>query len=266
VDAWNATVQRQVTNSISAEIAYVGSKGTHGFAGNGPNYDVNPARVGPGTDPTQAFLVSNPKVPCLPGSTPNFGNCGPATYAGFTPTVSQNSRRPLFPAIPFDLGNYYGNDAASTYNAFEAKIEKRFSQGLQFVSHYTFAHAYNYTDSYYAGSHSVAWGPVDFNRNQVWVFNTVYELPFGKGKSYLGSSGRGMDYVVGGWQVSNTTNWSRITLDREFRRVRKRARYRPMPSEQRRFWFVQPKARFARPDHSHDYVLYAASPNGLSGC
>jgi hypothetical protein len=36
----------------------------------------------------------------------------------------------------------------------------------------------------------------------------VYELPFGKGKAYLGNVSKGMDYLVGGWQVSNTTNWS----------------------------------------------------------
>jgi hypothetical protein len=40
------------------------------------------------------------------------------------------------------------------------------------------------------------------------VFNTVYELPFGKGKKYMANSGRAMDYLVGGWQVANTTNWS----------------------------------------------------------
>ena len=192
VDAWNATVQRQVTNTISAEVAYVGSKGTHGFAGDGPNYDINPARVGPGND----LVAADPNNP------------GHNKYVGFSAFTPQNNRRPLFPQIPFDLGNYYGNDAASTYNAFEVKAEKRFSQGLQFVTHYTFSHAYNYTDSYYAGSHSVAWGPVDFSRNHVWILNTVYELPFGKGKPYLSGSGKGIDYVVGGWQLSNTTNWS----------------------------------------------------------
>jgi hypothetical protein len=194
VDAWNATVQRQLTNTMTAEIGYVGSKGTHGFAGDGPNYNVNPARVGPGND----LVVADP-IPTNPNN---------QKYAGFSPAVPQNNRRPLFPRIPFDLGNYYGNDAASTYNAFEVKVEKRFSQGLQFLTHYTFSHAYNYTDSYYAGSHAIAWGPADFNRNHVWVLNTVYELPFGKGKSFLGNSGRAMDYAIGGWQISNTTNWS----------------------------------------------------------
>jgi len=33
-------------------------------------------------------------------------------------------------------------------------------------------------------------------------------LPFGKGKAFLGNSGRAMNYVIGGWQLSNSTNWS----------------------------------------------------------
>src|SRR6202040_3971890 len=54
----------------------------------------------------------------------------------------------------------------------------------------------------------VAYGPNDFVRNQVFVINTVYALPFGRGKMFLGNSGRAVDYLVGGWQVTNTTNWS----------------------------------------------------------
>jgi Carboxypeptidase regulatory-like domain/TonB dependent receptor len=192
VDSWNATVQRQITNTISAEVAYVGSKGTHGFAGDNPNYDVNPVAAGPGTD----LVVADPSNP------------GHNKYAGFTPNIPQNQRRPLFPTIPFDLGNYYGNDASSTYNAFEVKVEKRFASGLQFLSHYTYSHADNFDGTYYAISHTISHGPVDFNRKNVFVFNTVYELPFGKGKKYMGNASRGVDYIVGGWQVANTTNWS----------------------------------------------------------
>jgi hypothetical protein len=173
VDAWNATVQRQITNTISLEVAYVGSKGTHGFAGNGPNYDVNQYSI-----------------------------------AGFGTALTQNERRVLFPKIPFSLGNYYGNDAPSTYNAFEIKADKKFAKGLQFISHYTFAHAKNDDNNYYPIDHKISWGPVDFNRDHVFVINTVYELPFGKGRTYLSSANRAVDYVVGGWQFSNTTNWS----------------------------------------------------------
>jgi len=107
-----------------------------------------------------------------------------------------------------DLGNYYGNDASSDYNAFEAKVDKRFNHGLQFITHYTFAHSRAYDSNYYAVSHAIAVGPNDFVRNQVWVFNPVYELPFGKGKQFLGSASGPVNYLVGGWQLSNSTNWS----------------------------------------------------------
>jgi hypothetical protein len=193
VDAWNATLQRQLTNTMSLEVSYVGSKGTHGFVGDGPNYDINPARAGDGND----LVVPDPANP------------GHNKYAGFNAFTSQNQRRPLYPTIPFDLSNYYGNDAASTYNAFEVKVDKRFAQGLQFLSHYTYAKAYGYPqDNYYAVSHLYSWGRVDFNRNHVWVFNPIYELPFGKGKKYMGDASRVKDYIIGGWQISNTTNWS----------------------------------------------------------
>jgi hypothetical protein len=106
------------------------------------------------------------------------------------------------------LGNYYGNDASTNYNAFEAKVDKRFSQGLQFITHYTFSRSRAYNGTYYPDSHPIAYGPNDFTRNHVFVITTVYELPFGKGKTFLGDSGRAMDYVIGGWQLSNNTNWS----------------------------------------------------------
>jgi len=190
VDAWNVSLQDQVTNTLSITASYVGSKGTHGFAGDGPNYDVNPVSM---------YLYNTPD-PNNPGH-----------------NYSQNARRPLCglnlansqcTKIPFDLGNYYGNDAASTYNAFEVLAEKRFSNGLQFLTHYTFSHTFGYDSNYYAINHGIAWGAVDFARNQVWVANIVYELPFGKGKSLMGDAGKAMNYLVGGWQLSNTTNWS----------------------------------------------------------
>lgn len=189
VDAWNATVQRQLTNTLSLEASYVGSKGTHGFAGNGPNYDVNPVSMN------------------------LYGVIDPLTGKPY----AQNLRRPLCRpdlttdtcnGIGFSLGNYYGNDAGSNYNSFQLKVDKRFSQGLQFLAHYTFSHANNFNDTYYAVNHDIAWGPVDFNRNHVFVINTVYELPFGKGRPYMGGAGKALNYVVGGWQLSNTTNWS----------------------------------------------------------
>jgi hypothetical protein len=46
------------------------------------------------------------------------------------------------------------------------------------------------------------------NRNHVWVLNTVYELPFGRGKPFAGSASKALDLIIGGWQINNTLNWS----------------------------------------------------------
>src|SRR5258707_5741440 len=202
VDAFNATIQRQLTPSISLEVAYVGSKGTHGFTGNNPNYDINPVSMA-----LYGVIDPNTITPANPQGSPYDQNlrrplCKPVF--GGTPGNPQN----MCTGITFGLGNYYGNDASSTYNAFEVKVEKRFTQGLQFISHYTYSHANGYDGTYYPIDHRIAWGPVDFNRNHVWVFSPVYELPFGKGKQYMGDAGRALDYVVGGWQLSNNTTWS----------------------------------------------------------
>ncbi len=43
VDAWNLSVQRQLTNSVSATLAYVGNKGSHTFAGDGQTVNLNGA-------------------------------------------------------------------------------------------------------------------------------------------------------------------------------------------------------------------------------
>jgi hypothetical protein len=107
-----------------------------------------------------------------------------------------------------DQGNFLGNNANSSYNALQVKIDKRFAHGFQLLSHYTFAHAYADVNNYYAVNHAEVWAPDDQVRNHAWVTSGVYELPFGKGKPFAGNAGRAEDLIVGGWQITGTTNWS----------------------------------------------------------
>jgi hypothetical protein len=39
-----------------------------------------------------------------------------------------------------------------------------------------------------------------YDRPNVFKVSTVYELPFGRGKTFLGGAGRLVDTLVGGWQ------------------------------------------------------------------
>jgi hypothetical protein len=176
LDAWNVTVQREITKNASAELSYVGNKGTHVFAGNGPSFNLNPA-----------------------------------TVVGF-PTLSFNQRRRFHGA--FNGGTccdvdftYLGNNSSNNFNALEGKIEKRFSGGLQVLAHYTWSKALNFSDDYFAIDPRVNYGVDDNNRRHVFLISTLYELPFGRGKMFASDLPRWLDYIVGGYQLNNITTW-----------------------------------------------------------
>jgi hypothetical protein len=222
VDEWNATVQRQVTATLNVSVAYVGNKGTHMFAGTGPSYDPNQVAVGQGTNVITCTL--NP-IPA--------GGCPAADVAlgGFNPFTPPNNRRPFFlngvpaftypgsfyttptgaqlPTPPCCSGDfsYFGNDASNKYDALQIKAEKRMSWGLQFLAHYTFSHAYAYDSTYFPIDPQLAWGPNPYNRNQVVVVSAIYDLPVGRGKTFLSDAGRVTNFLIGGWQISNTTTY-----------------------------------------------------------
>jgi len=207
LDAWNATVQRQLTATMSVNIAYVGNKGTHVFAGDGPTYNVNNPSIN-GYCANAGCTAITPQA----YRRPYFNAFSYAGYADPTNTAANLPGAPrqvpgVLQCCSTDQGNYLGNDASSKYNAFQIELEKRFSHGLQVLSHYTFAHAYKYDSSYYPNDPRVAYGPDDEVRNHLWVNNVVYQLPFGKGQPFAGNSGRAEDLVIGGWQISGTTTW-----------------------------------------------------------
>lgn len=171
VDQWNATVQRQVTSTLSATLAYVGNKGTHQFAGGGPAYGAN--------EPT---------------------------VVGFGAGLPRNNRRPYYLKYGWTQGiDYFGNDADNHYNSLQATVEKRFSQGLSFQGSYTFQHSLNYDSNYYNINKKIDRGLNDDYRNHLIIFTQVYDLPFGKGKKWAPNVGRAGDLLIGGWSINSAT-------------------------------------------------------------
>ncbi len=45
VTAYNVAIQRQMTNNLTLDIAYMGNFGRHGFNGDGPAYNLNPPNI-----------------------------------------------------------------------------------------------------------------------------------------------------------------------------------------------------------------------------
>jgi hypothetical protein len=213
IDQWNATVQRQITPTLNITASYIGNKGTHVFSGQSPAYNSNEVAVGPGTNDVACPTPTTCKLAGFTPAQPQadrrrlFLNGVPAfTYPGFTYVNAFGVVTPTPSCCAVDT-NYFGNDADNKYNALQVKAEKRISAGLQFLMHYTFSHAYGYDQGYFSVNKKFAWGPNPYNRNQVFVANAIYELPIGRGKKFMSGSGRAMDLVVGGWQVTNTLTY-----------------------------------------------------------
>ena len=179
---YNLAFQYQWTRTMTMEMAYVGNVGRHGFVGDSPSYNVNPVNIVnygvPGISQAQRQYFNG-----------RFSN-GICCSGGI-------------------LGDYLGNDANSNYNSLQVKVTQNMNHGLQFIAFYTWSRALHYGDqNYYAISPAIAYGPWDQNRSQVFVTNMVWDLPFGKGKTFAGNASRAEDLVIGGWQITGTLNWS----------------------------------------------------------
>jgi hypothetical protein len=101
------------------------------------------------------------------------------------------------------------------YHAMQWTVRKRFSQGLMFDFNYTLAKSIDLTSNsesdFDGGSYAVLLNPYntalnkgvsDYDVRHTVSGFAVYQLPFGKGKKLLGQSGKLLDALVGGWQVS----------------------------------------------------------------
>jgi hypothetical protein len=93
-------------------------------------------------------------------------------------------------------------------------LERRFSNGLSFQTHYTWSHSIN--DGAIGGGEANGQQNVNCRqcdkgdsatdvRHNVTA-NAVYELPFGPGKAYLHDAGV-LAKIAGGWEVSTLGTW-----------------------------------------------------------
>lgn len=113
-----------------------------------------------------------------------------------------------------DIGSISGTATFGygSYDALTAKLEKRLSNGLQFITAYTYGHAFANSGTTLSGSPglytkdplnfatSYASASWDIRHNLTTGFN--YQLPFGRGKQYGVNLNRAVDAFLGGWQLN----------------------------------------------------------------
>jgi hypothetical protein len=101
------------------------------------------------------------------------------------------------------------------YSGLQTKVERRLTNGLQFIGTYTWSHATDNSTGPWSptsGSGSIyttASGP-QFKMNlgntgddqrQAATFAGLWELPFGRGKQFGAKMNRALDEAVGGWEL-----------------------------------------------------------------
>jgi hypothetical protein len=121
---------------------------------------------------------------------------------------------PLWQYMAYNTNLGYGN-----YNALTVSAKKRLAKGLQFQASYIYARNLSNADGaattpadVFAGEFGgfisnprhpgLDYGNVAFTRRNRFLTTFLYELPFGKGKTFLQGANGLVDRVVGGWELS----------------------------------------------------------------
>jgi len=188
---YNLAVQQELGASYAFELAYVGSTSHH-----------------------------------LPYKVGDINRPDPVT--GVRPTTSY---------LGSIEAQYSRGDA--NYNGLQTKVTKRFTNNLNFLASYTWAHNRdNGPSPFNLGQNSdypqdprnlrAEWGSADTDVRHTFTFSGIYKLPFGRGQALLASANRGLDMLVGGWQLNSIftvrtgtpVNVFRSTYDKQLQGLR----------------------------------------------
>ncbi len=215
VQNWSLEIQHQFAPDLIFSLGYIGNHATHLNSNLQQLNAIDPKFLPLG------FRL-NDSVTSAEGQA-TLASLGVTVPAWFEALYSP-SGKDLVGQLLLPFPQYQGittnccleNLGQSTYHALEAKLERRFRNGLNLTASYTFSKTLTNADSAYAGL--TAFGSSDtFNAQNprdlksekalsfqdvphMFVLSYLYELPVGKGKKFLNKGGV-TDKILGGWQV-----------------------------------------------------------------
>jgi hypothetical protein len=178
---WNIFVERKLTDALSANVGYVGSRASHMVV----PFDFNQPEPDPGPVSTWRPL---------------------------------DERRPLFALNP-NIGVTSGTNSIGigAYDALQTSLRQRPTEGLEFLASYTYSKALSDNVGYYGVGFSQTagqgyyyldstnpqkdYGPSPYDMRHNFSLATIYEVPYGKAR---GTNPVGVkDAVLGGWTVNS---------------------------------------------------------------
>ncbi len=248
IQMWSGGVQRELPGNMLLSVSYIGNRAVHLTSMLNPINQTNPKYLtmfcpsGNKNDPNCPMSPNSPNsawtsaVSQADLQTAGYSQatvtCGPNTnnpgLSGtfFTPYVNflcdygsgAGLSRALLPYPQFNpsesaggLTNQFNMAGSSTYNALQAQVQKRFSNGLTFLVNYTLSKNMSNTDSGFSSfnfgaengfNQKAEWSVSQNDETHVVNITGVYELPLGPGKQFLNHGGTLMKNVLGGWQLS----------------------------------------------------------------
>jgi hypothetical protein len=225
LDAWNVSVQRSLSPTISLTLSYVGNKGTHTLSdGDGNNTNPNEAGI---TLPSQ-YSVTGSSLTFNPAG----GNCypaGPNCVAGGVPNLVGGGVKPSTTLIQNGITSnatflqryvggtltacggpcgwtqgitYYGDNQNTAYNAFQASLAKTYTKGLSLNINFAYQVGRDAASSYATWSIPAVTGNDSSIRRTALTAYGIYNLPFGRNQLFLNNVNGFVNQVVGGWQFS----------------------------------------------------------------
>ncbi len=222
IQNWSLEIQNQLAQDLIFSLGYVGNHATRLNSNLQQLNAIDPKFLSLG-------LKLNEKV-TSPGGQATLATLGVTVPAWFEslygPTGGDLVGQLLLPFPQYVSGRFNNsgirtdcclqNLGQSTYNALQAKLERRFRNGLNLLASYTYSKTLTDADSAYAGLTAfgssdtfTAQNPRDLKSEKAlsyqdvphaFVLSYLYELPIGKGKKFLNKGGV-VDKVLGGWQV-----------------------------------------------------------------
>ncbi len=190
---WNFTVQRSLKKDYLLEVDYVGLHNV-GFGGT-YNYDSRP--FGSGIDANGNVIDLT-----LPANAA-YRN----TWVNNTSGVNGTQAYKPYP----NLGgvNYQCNCVRMIYHSGTVKLEKRYSNGLSFLTFGTWQKGIQNSPGNLFQSDQEARAVTNLTQKYRFVSSMTYELPFGKGRKFLSTRSRLVDALLGGYSLAwNYSVWA----------------------------------------------------------
>ena len=134
-------------------------------------------------------------------------------------TVGYEAVKGTRPFTDWNVVTTRANDPRSRYDGLGLELNKRLSAGLSMNGSYTLARhlsdAGGAVPTVFAAENGATtldlyrgdadYGNVAFTRRHRFVSTFLYELPFGRNRRFGNGIGRGLDLLVGGWDVTGVT-------------------------------------------------------------